>query len=335
MPRASPGRVVALLPVLTSTVLTLTACSSSPPLGSTGPGSSPSPVASARPDASGVARSGGYYKDDGPGENPPDFDKIADARPRPERLHRFANNPYQVFGKDYVPLRTAREFRQRGIASWYGRRYHGQKTSIGESYDMYAMTAAHPTLPIPTYARITNVANGKSVVVRINDRGPFHSDRVIDLSFVAAYKLGYTQAGSTLVDVESIDAESINTERLNTERLNTSGGVIAESRPLRASPEPKPVARPAEVERPPSLPVLSDASGVYLQLGAFSMRDNAEAFRAKVYKELAWLNDVIQVVAQGGLFRLKLGPYPTPDEARQMAERIQTELNLKPVFLVR
>ena len=95
------------------------------------------------------------------------------------------------------------------------------------------------------------------------------------------------------------------------------------------------MARPAEVERPPSLPVLSDASGVYLQLGAFSMRDNAEAFRAKVYKELAWLNDVIQVAAQGGLFRLKLGPYPTPDEARQMAERIQTELNLKPVLLVR
>ena len=324
MPRASEGDVVALLLVLTL-VLTLTACSSSPPLGSLGPDSSPSPVASARPAASGAARSGGYYKDDGPGENPPDFDTIADARPRPERLHRFANNPYQVFGKDYVPLRTARDFRQRGIASWYGRRYHGQKTSIGETYDMYAMTAAHPTLPIPTYARVTNVANGKSVVVRINDRGPFHSDRVIDLSFVAAYKLGYTRAGSTLVDVESIDAASI----------NTTGGVIAESRPVRTSPEPGPVARPAKVERPPSLPVLSDASGVYLQLGAFSMRDNAEAFRAKVYKELAWLSDVIQVAAQGGLFRLKLGPYPTPDEARQMAERIQTELNLKPVLLVR
>ena len=95
-------------------------------------------------------------------------------------------------------------FRQRGVASWYGKRYHGQKTSSGETYDMYQMSAAHPTLPIPSYARVTNVANGKSVVVRINDRGPFHAQRVIDLSYVAAYKLGYIQAGQAQVEVESV-----------------------------------------------------------------------------------------------------------------------------------
>src|SRR3954470_11669810 len=169
-------------------MLILSACGSSPPRTAPDQGSQVSGRA--------PAKTGGYYKDDGPGENPPDLDRIADAQPRPERLHRFANNPYQVLGRDYVPMKVSSGFTQRGMASWYGRRYHGQKTSNGEIYDMYAMTAAHPTLPIPSYARVTNPASGKSVVVRVNDRGPFLSDRVIDLSYVAAYKLGYVQAGS-------------------------------------------------------------------------------------------------------------------------------------------
>jgi peptidoglycan lytic transglycosylase len=148
---------------------------------------------------------GGYYKDDGPHERPPaNLDSIADAVPRSEPLHKYANRPYEAMGKKYVPMTTVQPFRQQGLASWYGKRYHGQKTSSGETYDMYAMTAAHPTLPIPSYARVTNVANGKSVVVRINDRGPFKSERVIDVSYVAAYKLGFVQAGQARVQVESV-----------------------------------------------------------------------------------------------------------------------------------
>jgi rare lipoprotein A len=148
---------------------------------------------------------GGYYKDDGPGDNPPaNLDRVADATPRLEPLHRYANRPYSRFGKDYVPLTAVGPFRQTGLASWYGRRFHGQPTSSGEVYDMYAMTAAHPTLPIPSYARVSNPANGRSVVVRINDRGPFHSDRIIDLSYVAAWKLGLVASGSGLVTVEAI-----------------------------------------------------------------------------------------------------------------------------------
>ena len=148
---------------------------------------------------------GAYYKDDGPGANPPpDLAAIPDALPRAEPLHRFANRPYQVFGKDYVPLTRVAPFRETGTASWYGRRYHGSATSSGEKYDMYAMTAAHPTLPIPSYARITSLANGRSVVVRVNDRGPFHTDRIIDLSYTAAWKLGYVGAGSARVEVEAI-----------------------------------------------------------------------------------------------------------------------------------
>jgi rare lipoprotein A len=298
----------AVLIVLSLLFLTsLAACSSSPPRSAPDAGS----AAAARAPIKG----GGYYKDDGPGENPPDLDRIPDAQPRAERLNRFANNPYQAFGKDYLPMRVGMAYRERGVASWYGRRYHGQKTSSGETYDMYAMTAAHPTLPIPSYARVTNVANGRTVVVRVNDRGPFHSDRLIDLSYVAAYKLGYVQAGSALVEVESVTADST--------PLVTAAVQVPAPAPESASAQAAP------------LPVSTEAGGVFLQLGAFSVRDNAELFRAKIYKELAWLTDPMQVNAQGGIFRLQLGPYRTQEDARQMAERIRTELNLQPVVLVR
>ena len=150
-------------------------------------------------------KKGGYYKDDGPGAKPPaNIDGIADATPRVEPLHKFANRPYSALGKSYTPLTSVQSFKQRGMASWYGKKFHGQKTASGELYDMYKMTAAHPTLPIPSYVRVTRVANGKSVVVRVNDRGPFHAGRVIDLSYVAAYKLGYIQAGAAEVTLEAI-----------------------------------------------------------------------------------------------------------------------------------
>jgi len=147
---------------------------------------------------------GGYYKDDGPGARVPDLASIPDAVPRHEPLHRWANRPYERLGRRYVPLTRVGPFQQRGVASWYGRRFHGNPTSSGESYDMYKMTAAHPILPIPSFARVTNLANGRSVVVRINDRGPFHRNRIIDLSYAAAYKLGYVAAGSTRVLVEQV-----------------------------------------------------------------------------------------------------------------------------------
>lgn len=150
-------------------------------------------------------KKGGYYKDDGPGANPPgNLASIPDARPRVEPLHKFANRPYEVFGKKYVPLSSLQPFKQRGVASWYGKRFHGQKTASGETYDMYAMTAAHPILPIPSYARVTSVKTGRQIVVRINDRGPFHGGRVIDLSYAAAYRLGLIGEGSGEVEIQSI-----------------------------------------------------------------------------------------------------------------------------------
>ena len=149
-------------------------------------------------------RPGGYYKDDGPPDKGANVASIADAVPRAEPLHRYANRPYKVFGTDYVPLAQVRAFRQTGVASWYGKRFHGQKTSSGELYDMYRMSAAHPILPIPSYARVTNLANGRRVVVRVNDRGPFHAGRAIDLSYAAAYRLGYVGHGSAQVEIEQI-----------------------------------------------------------------------------------------------------------------------------------
>jgi rare lipoprotein A len=235
---------------------------------------------------------GGYYKDDGPDEKPPsNLASIPDAVPRTEPLHRYANRPYQIFGKSYVPIASRQPYKERGMASWYGKKFHGQKTSIGEVYDMYAMSAAHKTLPIPSYARVTNVKNGKSVVVRVNDRGPFHSDRIIDLSYAAAYKLGYIGAGSAMVEVESVE--------------------------------------PAEVKN------TIEEKRTYLQVGAFSSRGNAEDFRDRVTRQLTWLNDGIQVLSIGNLWRLHVGPYATSDAARAIAERIETELKLKPLVVTR
>jgi rare lipoprotein A len=181
-------KTIPILGVL-AVVLALAACSSAPP---------------AR-QASTTPKAGGYYLDDGPDATPPThLDQIPDAVPRNEPLHRYANRTYRVLGKTYTPQTARRAHRQEGLASWYGRRFHGKKTASGELYDMYAMTAAHPTLPIPSYARVTALDNGKSVVVRINDRGPFHGKRIIDLSYAAAHRLDYIRKGSTQVRVESI-----------------------------------------------------------------------------------------------------------------------------------
>jgi len=148
-------------------------------------------------------RPGGYYKDDGPGDSAK-LASIPDAMPRTEPLHRWANRPYEAMGRKYVPLTRVGVYKQRGTASWYGKRFHGNPTSSGEKYDMYKMSAAHPILPIPSYVRVTNVVNRRSVVVRVNDRGPFHAGRAIDLSYAAAYKLGYIAQGSAEVQIEQV-----------------------------------------------------------------------------------------------------------------------------------
>ena len=323
------------LTLLAALVALLSGCGT---LGTRAPGIEHAPDAQ----TSTAPRPGAYYKDDGPGDNPPaNPDAIPDAEPKIEPLHRFANNPYNVLGRDYAPLRKLQAYHERGTGSWYGRKFHGQRTSSGEPYDMYAMTAAHPVLPIPSYARVTHVGNGRSVVVRTNDRGPFRPGRIIDLSYTAAWKLGYASNGSTLVEVEAVTPEEITvlaSRRAPGEARPvtvTAADAPADARPV--APAAAPTARSLDdvLAASAAIPVTADASGVYLQLGAFSARENAENFRARISGQLAWLNKAIEIFQRDGLFRLHLGPYRDRLEAGGIAERIRDALDLKAVFVTR
>jgi rare lipoprotein A len=268
-----------------------------------------------------------YYKDDGPGDGaPPNLEALPDAVPRIEPLNRFANRPYTVFGREYVPATTLRPYKERGMASWYGRKFHGEKTSMGETYDMYAMTAAHPTLPLPSYARVTNLATGKSVVVRVNDRGPFLHGRIIDLSFAAATRLGIAQKGSGEVEVEAIFA--------------IEGTTVAAATPLPPVVE-APVGTPP-AGAPPSeplptvatAPVASTEGGFVVQLGAFASSANAETFAARLSSSIAPVGVEARVRQVSGLFRVFVGPYQTRDEARRTADRLRDALGLPSTIAV-
>jgi rare lipoprotein A len=237
LPAAALRRAALGLGVVAAAVL-LSACGSAPKRDAD---EASAPAAETTRPAVTRRSGGGYYMDDGPDDVVPEnLDAIPDAEPREEPLHRFANRPYHVMGQSFVPATELRAFRQRGHASWYGRRFHGKPTSSGEPYDMYAMTAAHPTLPIPSYVRVTHLANGRSVVVRVNDRGPFLRGRVIDLSYAAAHKLGYINAGSAQVEVEQILPSEAPlmaaTRTVPPLRARANEGVVAEAGPAAAAP---------------------------------------------------------------------------------------------------
>ncbi len=293
--------------------------------GTTAKRESPAPVARApdgAPPASRPAtpRGGGYYLNDGPGDNPPpNLEQVPDAVPKREPLHRGTMRPYIVMGKNYTPMTRLAPYKARGTATWYGRRYHGQQTSSGEIYDMYQMTAAHTTLPIPSYARVTNLATNKSIVVRINDRGPFHSDRLIDLSYTAAYKLRLLGGGQALVEVETILPDAA--------PVAGAGGAAGSAAAPEAAPEP--------VVATPVVAVTAERKGMFLQLGAFGSRDNADNYLARLRAQVDWLAPVLHVYRKDGLFRVHAGPYATQAEARTAADRISQALGVEAMVLVR
>ncbi|GAB3449353.1 septal ring lytic transglycosylase RlpA family protein [Massilia solisilvae] len=273
---------------------------------------------------------GGYYQDDGPGENPPPgLRDVPDAEVKYEPYAKFANKPYSVFGQTYTPLINDEPFTQRGVASWYGVKFHGQRTSSGELYDMYKMTAAHPVLPIPSYARVTSMESGKSVVVRINDRGPFHSDRIIDVSYTAALKLGLLGKGSHEVKIERMfpnDPARIATTR----REATSAAQAVPAPPSiaalmledRMEPEPAPVAQSA----PPS--------GFYLQLGSFSKAGKAQEMSERLVQ--AGLSaDSLKVIAAGAVNRLLRGPFSTREQAQKAVAELPAGFGIKPIIVRR
>lgn len=310
-------------------------------------------------------KGGGYYKDDGPGANiPSQLDSIPDAVPRIE-THAPSNlRPYVVFGKRYVPISDERPFRQEGTASWYGKKFHGNKTANGEKYDMYAMTAAHPTLPVPSYARVTRAGTGKSVIVRINDRGPFHSNRIMDLSYAAAAKLDLIKPGSGQVVVEAITNADIargnipaTSSRPAPQTTLIAGAAPRATPPTAVTRTPLAIATREPATTPDALaafktdtsitetavtpsPVPTSASAqtdqVFLQFGAFSESQNAQHLVQKLNQQIATIETRSAYVQNDQqLHRVQIGPYPNRTAAVNASLRIQQETGLQPTLALR
>jgi len=258
----------------------------------------------------GGCASGPFQRGDGAPDVHVNIAAIHDPIPHREPLSQMGNPAtYVVNGKTYKTLKSSKGFVQRGIASWYGTKFHGRLTSNGENYNMYAMTAAHKTLPLPTYVEVTNLDNGRHVIVRVNDRGPFHEGRIIDLSYAAAIKLGINKHGTGRVEIRAIDPDHPTTHRLAAQQ---------------------PAAKPAT---PPASPVVAaapataaaDSSGhnLYLQVGAFSSRLNAENLR----RRLAQMAHSPVHIFPGGapgqpVYRVRIGPLANDQEAEQLSSRL-------------
>jgi len=238
--------------------------------------------------------------------DPPDVSDVPDATPRKEPLSRAGNrSTYSVWGKSYRVLPDAKGYNETGTASWYGKKFHGYATSSGEIYDMYEMSAAHRSLPLPTFARVTRAGTNKSVIVRVNDRGPFHSERVIDLSYAAASRLGLTDHGTGRVKVEAIDPD---------QWLARHGKTAA---PLPTNPPAKKTLRdPASAVKAPQVPASqvesATSSGTYWQVAALESRQSALTLKRRLQSEL---DQAVRIAQSGGMHRVQVGPIaPNADE---------------------
>jgi rare lipoprotein A len=292
-----------------------------------------SPVAVTHTEWEEAPQGGGYYLDDGPGDfRPVDLQKIPNAEPFIEPLAKFNLREYTVMGQTFVPQTSLEEpYRQKGRASWYGRKFHGSKTANGEIYDMHQMTAAHPTLPLPSYAKVTNVSNGRSVIVRVNDRGPFLRSRIIDLSYAAAFKLGYVNNGSAEVVVEKLTPELIALYKKDPEAFinQDSMSAVAESKPLR---DTNPVV-PVSLKSDETIQFTStgNTQAVYLQVGAFGALPNAENMKNQLKAIEPSFNDVTRILQQDGLFRVFVGPFTNRDQANEAAFLLASKGDVRPV----
>lgn len=227
-------------------------------------------------------------------ENPPDVSAVPDAEPVPEPPSKYGNrSPYTVLGETYVLLPSAKGYRETGKASWYGKKFHGLRTSSGERYDMYKMSAAHRTLPLPSYVRVTNLANNKSVIVKVNDRGPFHSDRILDLSYAAAARLDMLKTGTAHVRLEAIDPAEYQARQ---------GG----------QRKPAPPAEP-----PPPGP-----ARFYVQVGAFSEAANAAALQNRLM-DLVYAPVGIANSGSPAVNRVQVGPFFTREDAEKVSQIIR------------
>lgn len=278
-------------------------------------------------------KGGGYYKDDGPGDYiPPNLDKVPDAVPMVEKIASGPSKPYEVMGQTFTPMTSLSYYKEQGVGSWYGRKFHGLQTSSGETYDMFGMTAAHPILPIPSYARVTSLETGKKVIVKINDRGPFLSSRLIDLSYTAAYKLGYVKKGSGRVEVELLLPDEI--ERIRNGSTAEYTGT-ASTKPISAfkiDPSHKKTApktttaSSSSVSTAPVIPTAaSGISGYYLQFGAYQDIGNAQVHQSRYSDAWETRYPQIKVVPVNGLYKLMAGPFSTKEEASLAQQEMQVK----------
>jgi len=262
---------------------------------------------------------------DGPDAHPPsNLAQVPDAEPRVEPIRKGGpNKPYEVLGRAYTPITVDQPFNERGLASWYGRKFHGRPTANGETYDMYAMTAAHPTLPLPSYVRVRNPANGREVIVRVNDRGPFHAGRIIDLSYIAALKLDLLR-GVAPVEIWRLTHDEI---RAGHWRPQAEAPVLAQAPPRTEEAAP--------VEAAARAPAASGAAGFWVQLGAFREREGALGFQQRVAREFEPLAPLLTIFDDAPLFRLQAGPYTGRDEAGRVAQQVRELLQLVPLVVER
>lgn len=241
-------------------------------------------------------------KDSGP-KGPVDVSHVPDAVPRVEPRTKAGNtSPYTVLGKTYRVLEKSRGFRQRGMASWYGNKFHGRRTANGEIYNMYGMTAAHKTLPIPSYVRVTNINNGRQVIVRVNDRGPFHDNRIIDLTYSAAAKLGFIKQGTAPVTVEVVEPGAV--------------AAVTDTAAVSAS-APGAVKAPA----PATVDGFQLPDNTYLQAGAFGSRQAAEAQQQRIATVTQF--PVLVQSGNGDLYRVRIGPIRDNLRLVQLRELLQ------------
>ena len=254
---------------------------------------------------------------------PVDLSHVRDAVPREEPLSRYGNSSYVVRGRRYHVLASRTGYVARGIASWYGSKFHGRRTSNGERYDMYAMTAAHKSLPLPTYARVTNLRNGRSVVVRINDRGPFHDNRLIDLSYAAAAKLDMLGKGTAHVEVRAIDPQRkpsrpvTRTASLPPPMKNKKRATVAKIRP-----------HPPEHEKKTRDP------GLYLQVGSFGNRVNAEQLRKRLEDRLPLGVRILPGgTRQQRVFRVQVGPLASVEKVDTIGQQL-SRLGISQMHLI-
>lgn len=270
--------------------------------------------------------------DDAP-PDPIDVSKIPNAVPRAEPLSRYGNmSSYVVYGKRYYTMPSSKGYKERGLASWYGTKFHGKRTSSGEPYDLYSMTAAHKSLPLPTYVEVTNLRNNRSIIVKVNDRGPFHPDRIIDLSYTAAAKLDILGYGTGLVEVRAIDTSGAPDATdwptwppPATQSMTTAQAV----KPVLSTTRAEPAAAPAQAAIIPDTPQQTAVAAtgdtiLYLQVGAFQNQDNALRLQKEIREQVTDEVRIVETATASGIFyKVQVGPLNGTQEADRISRSLK------------